>query len=209
MTLDSGRQSVNASVAAHDFASATMPQHLPRRADRVQHVAEGTSCQVTVSACHQRRGSDRIRCERGDRDVTAVMLAESNSLCGAGRFRLVAGGSVHSSGLNPKHRSAHRYSLRGISVCEEWMDFAIFRDWALANGYMDGKEIDRIDNNLGYNPENCRWVTKLENLDNRAKYLPADLEEWLHAHVRRAGASPYEVIKSALEGYLGVSRTGD
>ncbi|MFF2819666.1 hypothetical protein ACFVT9_29610 [Kitasatospora cineracea] len=50
-------------------------------------------------------------------------------------------------------------------------------------------------------------MTKLENLDNRAKYLPADLEEWLHSHARRTDSSPYEVIKAALEAYLDVSRT--
>ncbi|GAA2459148.1 hypothetical protein GCM10010433_71650 [Streptomyces pulveraceus] len=109
---------------------------------------------------------------------------------------------------NTTHRHAHRYSLKGVTVCDEWQDFVTFRDWALASDYMDGKEIDRIDNNLGYSPDNCRWVTKLENLDNRAKYLPADLEEWLHDHARRTDSSPYEVIKEALEAYLGVSRTG-
>ncbi|MFH8894385.1 hypothetical protein [Streptomyces sp. NPDC017949] len=109
---------------------------------------------------------------------------------------------------SPNARSAHRYVGRGISVCEEWQDFVPFRDWSLVNGYSDGKEIDRIDNNLGYNPDNCRWVTKLENLDNRSKYLPEQLEAWLHAHALHAGCSPYEVIKQALESYLGVSRTG-
>lgn len=108
---------------------------------------------------------------------------------------------------NTTHRNAHRYSLKGVTVCNEWQNFVAFRGWALANGYMDGKEIDRIDTNLGYSPDNCRWVTKLENLDNRAKYLPADLEEWLYAHARRTDSSPYEVIKAALEAYLDVSRT--
>lgn len=107
---------------------------------------------------------------------------------------------------NTTHRNAHRYSLKGVTVCDGWQNFVAFRGWALANGYMDGKEIDRIDTNLGYSPDNCRWVTKLENLDNRAKYLPADLEEWLHAHARRTDSSPYEVIKAALEAYLDVSR---
>ncbi|MGW2332116.1 hypothetical protein ACWC5C_41060 [Streptomyces sp. NPDC001700] len=117
-------------------------------------------------------------------------------------------GSMKYRCKNTTHRNAHRYSLKGVTVCDEWQGFAAFRDWALVNGYMDGKEIDRIDNNLGYNPDNCRWVTTLENLDNRAKYLPADLEEWLHTHARRTDSSPYEVIKAALEAYLGVSRTG-
>ncbi|MGV4923838.1 hypothetical protein K2224_00580 [Streptomyces sp. BHT-5-2] len=107
------------------------------------------------------------------------------------------------------HRSAHRYSLKGITVCEEWQEYLAFRDWALANDYMDGKELDRKDNNLGYSPDNCEWVTKIENLDNRAKYLPEELEDWLRTHARQTESSPYEVIKAALESYLGVSRSGD
>jgi hypothetical protein len=73
---------------------------------------------------------------------------------------------------NTKIRSAQRYSGRGIQVCAEWIDsFESFRDWARSRGYVEGKELDRIDNSQGYSG-NCRWVTKLENLDNRAKYLP-------------------------------------
>ncbi|WP_152644819.1 hypothetical protein [Kitasatospora griseola] len=117
-------------------------------------------------------------------------------------------GSMKHRCTSPNTRSAHRYAGRGIAVCEAWQDFEPFRDWALANGYVDGKEIDRIDNNLGYDPDNCRWVTKLENLDNRAKYLPEQLEAWLHVHALGAGCSPYEVIKQALESYLGVSCVG-
>jgi hypothetical protein len=109
---------------------------------------------------------------------------------------------------SPNTRSAHRYVGRGITVCDEWQNFATFRAWALANGYADGKEIDRKDNDRDYSPANCRWVTKLENLANRSKYLPGELEEWLRAEADRQGFSPYEVIKQALEHYLGVSRTG-
>ncbi|WP_405583894.1 hypothetical protein [Streptomyces sp. NBC_01092] len=109
---------------------------------------------------------------------------------------------------SPNIRSAHRHVGRGITVCEDWQDFTAFRTWALANGYADGKKIDRKDNNRGYSPENCRWVTKLENLANRYKYLSDELEEWLRAESDRRDCSPYEVIKQALERYLGVSRTG-
>lgn len=108
---------------------------------------------------------------------------------------------------NPNIRGAHRYSGRGITVCTEWADsFENFREWSMGHGYVEGKELDRIDNDLGYSPDNCRWVTKLENLDNRSKYLPLDLEAWLHEHARQLDCTPYEVIKQALEYYLGVSR---
>ncbi len=56
------------------------------------------------------------------------------------------------------------YGGRGIYVEDvSWLDFIPFRDWALANGYSDNLTIDRIDNNRGYYPENCQWITNAEN----------------------------------------------
>ena len=66
------------------------------------------------------------------------------------------------------HKYACYYADRGINVCEEWLnDRTLFFDWAFANGYSDELQIDRIDNDLGYSPDNCRWVTPKENQANR------------------------------------------
>ena len=70
---------------------------------------------------------------------------------------------------NVKAREYKYYGLKGIKVCEEWRTPGNFFKWARENGYKEGLEIDRIKNNLGYNPSNCRFVTKTQNLQNKTK----------------------------------------
>lgn len=62
------------------------------------------------------------------------------------------------------------YGKEGKTICDEWLEkdgFSNFVDWALANGYKKGLQIDRIDNSVGYSPENCRWVTPSKNCRNK------------------------------------------
>lgn len=61
---------------------------------------------------------------------------------------------------NPHHVSYPDYGGRGIRVCEEWIEFRPFHDWAMVNGYRDDLTIDRIKSNEGYHPGNCRWATR-------------------------------------------------
>ena len=58
-------------------------------------------------------------------------------------------------------------------MCEEWHDSRAFVDWALSHGYEEGMQLDRIDNDGPYSPENCRWVTPKQNCRNtrRSKFL--------------------------------------
>ena len=60
-----------------------------------------------------------------------------------------------------------RYGGRGITVHKDWNKFIPFMEWALENGYQDGLEIDRINNDGNYEPENCRFVTHIKNMNNR------------------------------------------
>lgn len=77
---------------------------------------------------------------------------------------------------NPNEISYKHYGDRGIGVCEDWQDFLNFYSWSLANGYSDELQIDRIDNEKGYSPENCRWVTARENSFNKSNSVLVEMD---------------------------------
>lgn len=69
----------------------------------------------------------------------------------------------------PNHRDHQYYHDKGITVCKKWVDdFVMFVNWALSHNYSDDRSIDRINNDKGYYPENCRWATDEEQLQNQS-----------------------------------------
>jgi hypothetical protein len=74
---------------------------------------------------------------------------------------------------NPNMIHYNNYGGRGITICNEWLDkkdgIKNFITWAEQNGYVpnNGLTIDRINNNKGYSPDNCRWVTWDIQISNR------------------------------------------
>ena len=69
--------------------------------------------------------------------------------------------------LNPNSKDYRHYGGRGITICDEWKEPTAFFNWALENGYREDLTIDRIDNDKGYCPNNCRWITNSEQQRNR------------------------------------------
>ena len=72
--------------------------------------------------------------------------------------------------------SYNGYGAKGITVCKEWLeDRQKFYDWAIENGFEyiandNGRNkltLDRIDTTKGYSPDNCRWITMIEQNNNR------------------------------------------
>ena len=95
------------------------------------------------------------------------------------------------------------YGAQGISVCPEWHDFTVFREWAMANGYGDTLTIDRKDGELGYWPENCRWATIIQQQNNRRSNVIIDawgeektIKEW--SRDRRCAVC-YATLKNRLQ----------
>lgn len=69
---------------------------------------------------------------------------------------------------NENDKQFKDYGGRGIKVCDEWLnDFATFHDWCLSNGYAKELQIDRKNNDGNYEPDNCRFVTRSENCNNK------------------------------------------
>lgn len=67
---------------------------------------------------------------------------------------------------NPSNGHYIRYGARGITICPEWLGengLSNFILWSLKNGYEEDLTIDRIDNDKGYSPDNCQWVTQSLN----------------------------------------------
>ena len=109
----------------------------------------------------------------------------------------------------------HNYGGRGIKVCDEWLyDFNAFYLWCQESGYSKELQLDRIDNNGNYEPNNCRWVTAKNNSNNRSSnihitingvtktvtewcnYLNYDTKKAYYLHNKRN--IPYEDIFSVL-----------
>lgn len=69
---------------------------------------------------------------------------------------------------NPDNPNYARYGARGIDICAEWDDFAVFCAWAEGAGYRPELSIERVDLDRGYCPENCIWANATTQARNRS-----------------------------------------
>lgn len=74
---------------------------------------------------------------------------------------------------NPNDWQWKDYGGRGITLCQEWFVYEMFAEWAKNSGYKPHLTLDRKDNNKGYSPENCRWVSQRVQHQNKRSTVHA------------------------------------
>lgn len=73
---------------------------------------------------------------------------------------------------NPNDKSYPNYGGRGIKISPEWeSDYWAFERWAVSSGWEPGLTLDRIDNDKGYCPDNCRWATQKQQNNNKRNVI--------------------------------------
>lgn len=122
----------------------------------------GKECTVPLTKLKMQR---QISCGCLRNELCGV-LSISHGQSNTRLYRIWAG--IKTRCYNKNTASYKDYGGRGITVCDEWLNFKSFYDWAI-NGYSKKLSLDRIDNNLGYFPENCRWSTNKEQCNNNRK----------------------------------------
>lgn len=61
----------------------------------------------------------------------------------------------------------HCYGGRQIAICEEWLEFVPFYEWAMGHGYRKGLTIERVENSGNYEPDNCTWIPPEQQARNK------------------------------------------
>lgn len=116
----------------------------------------------TCSKCKVEQ-SDKEYYERKDRKSGKV------SWCKTCNYKYKVWHQMMSRCYNPKNPSYKHYWGRGITVCKDWLTFKGMEPF-IEHHWEKGLQLDRIDNDKGYSPQNCRFVTPSENTNNRRPF---------------------------------------
>lgn len=157
----------------------------------------------------QSQAGSLCRCECGNEKRVRDQHLKSGRVTTCGHnLHGLSGSPVHTSWRAMRNRvregysEAHLYYARCIGMCEEWKDFKVFLLWAIENGFKRGLQLDRINNDKGYSPRNCRFVTPTVNANNKRVTVMVTVngvEKPFMDHVRDFGL---ECSSSAVRGRI-------
>ena len=115
-------------------------------------------------------------------------------------FKIWAG--MKSRCYNKNVPAYKNYGGRGIFVYQSWIEsFEEFERWAFEHGYSDDLEIDRIDNNGPYSPQNCRWVRRKENCRNRRNNYSVEINGVMYQSAAEA-AEKLKILPTSLSNQI-------
>lgn len=77
---------------------------------------------------------------------------------------------------NPNAHNYKWYGAEGVTICDEWMEFLPFYEWAINNGWEPGLTVDRIDGTKGYSPGNCRLASAQQQCRNRRSNVSINID---------------------------------
>ena len=151
-----------------------------------------------------KRPTDRLKSEK---NISCGCLrgrptGDARAVSGFSRSRL---GKIY-YGMKARCKSNPAYTAKGISVCEEWENPMAFYEWSMSHGYEDDLTLDRIDNSLGYSPNNCRWVDRFVQNNNTSKNKRIEVNGVFHTYAewgRLCGLNPATIRNRYLYGVRG------
>lgn len=144
-----------------------------RRAAHAVHAGKETSLPIVIQCkiCGKTMRLPPSTYARGRRYCSVKCSVDAGTHAG-GKTHGMSTSRLHQLWCNMKGRCQRHpdYAGRGISVCPEWAgSFEEFAAWALSTGYKEGLELDRKNTNGNYEPSNCRWATRTEQMRNTRK----------------------------------------
>jgi hypothetical protein len=96
----------------------------------------------------------------------------------------------------PTSQSYRFYGGRGIKICDDWLDFATFRDWSMSHGYTENKmELHRKKSNRDYCPENCEWLPMKEHRRKTTNAVVTLLDVAVIKRLLKDGHRPFRIAR--------------
>lgn len=138
-------------------------------------------------------GTVSCGCKKAEVMRTAATVKHGHSWRGGGTPEFFCWSSMIARCSNQSHKQWRHYGGRGIRVCERWQaSFSSFlEDMGPRPG--PGFSLDRIDNERGYEPGNCRWTTAKVQGRNKRRVILCETAAVLIRHMSRRGSRRADV----------------